>query len=490
VTARRLTALLLTALLALVAAGCGGGDKGSGGGSLDDSLGYLPKNAPLVVTVDTDVNGEQYKNLDKLAAKFPFAGQVKNQLKQSISASGVSYDKDVKPLLGNQLVIGATDARALTASGADDKFVVVFPSKDGGKLRAAIEKSKSQQKAGKLDGSDLYKSTSDASVFVIKGDTLVGANDQPTLEAALTRHDGGDKLTENDLNAAFQDLPPQSLVRVYGDAQALIEADPSTATARQVKWVGGLRKFGVTFTAEADGLALDGRVATEGVGAQDLPLAAGDQSPAMARFGDWSSALRNPAQTWRFIENVARTTDSTGFKDFEARKQAIGKKAGIDVDRDLVDQFSGDGTAAGGLDGSWAIRSQVKDPAAMRATLKKLVAARRVSGVSFAQSDGLVESTGKDGGKTYFGMVGDVFVAAKDPAKAKELATVEPRPVSGLKGALVAVVDGEALAKTALQQTGQGGGAAGLFTGPIGDLTTYVTASPNAVRGRVKLKIG
>src|ERR671916_144353 len=102
---RRLTPLLLIALLALLVAGCGGGDEEGPTGDLGDSLGYFPKNAPLVGTLDTDVDGEQYKNLDRLLSKFPFGGQLKNQIRQSIDQEGANYEKDVKPLLGGELVI-------------------------------------------------------------------------------------------------------------------------------------------------------------------------------------------------------------------------------------------------------------------------------------------------------------------------------------------------------------------------------------------------
>jgi hypothetical protein len=205
-TTRRLTTFLIVALLALVA-GCGGGDDDSGPkGDLGDELGYLPKNAPLVVTFDTDVDGEQYKNLDKLLSKFPFGGQVKNQIKQSIDEQGANYDKDVKPLLGSQLVVGATDAAALVDDAAEDQFVVVFTA-DGGKLEDVVKKDKTYAKADDLDGNPVYESSSDGSVITIKGDTLVGAQTRAELQAAMERHDGDDKLSEDDFNGAFQDLP-------------------------------------------------------------------------------------------------------------------------------------------------------------------------------------------------------------------------------------------------------------------------------------------
>ena len=52
---RRLLTIPLV-LLALLIAGCGG-DSNSGSG-LDSGLSYLPKDAPLAVAIDTDMDGD------------------------------------------------------------------------------------------------------------------------------------------------------------------------------------------------------------------------------------------------------------------------------------------------------------------------------------------------------------------------------------------------------------------------------------------------
>ena len=487
-TRRRLTPLFLVLALAAVLAGCGGGDDDSGSsGSLGEPLSYLPKNAPLVATFDTDTSGAQFKNLDRLLGKFPFGGQVKNQLRQSLGESGNDYEKDIKPLLGNQLVVASPDAKSLTDDSEEDAYILAFETKDGDKLRAAIDKDKSQTKTDKIDGNDVWQSQ-DGSVATVKGSTLVAADTRPQLEAALERSGGDDKLTEDEFNAAFEGLPADPMVRVYGDAQGLLEASPETATARQVKWVGGLRKFAVTGNVEGDGVSLDARVSTEGVTAEDLPIAEGDQSPALARFGDYSFGQRDLAQSINFGLTTAAAVDPEDFKTFETQKAAVGKELGIDIDEDLIGQFTGDTTVAGGLDGSWSARSSVKDPAAMEKTLDTMVDKGGAGDLKFSESGGLVEATDEEGDKAYFGIVDDVFVAGPTPDAAKQMTSVEPKPVAGAKGAQVFVADGEAIAKAIIERSGQGG-AAGLFTGPIGDVTAYMSASPGGLRAHAKLKI-
>lgn len=483
-TARRLTPLFLVLVLALVAAGCGGDDPESG--TLAEPLSYLPKDAALVVTFDTDTSGEQFKNLDRHLGKFPFGGQVKSQLRQSLGESGNDYDKDVKPLLGNQLVVGLLDARAVTDNASEDVYVAAFEAKDGDKLREVVGKDKDLTKSNKIGDADVWQSQ-DGSVVAVKGKTAVAASDRPQLEAALERPDGDDKLTEDEFNAPFEGLPGEPMMRVYGDAQALLESDPETATARQVKWVAGMRKFAMTGNVEGDGLSLDGRVVTEGVTEQDLPMAAGDQAPALARFADYSVALRDPSQMFRFAQSTAEKTDPEGFREFAADKERLGQKLNIDVDRDLIDQLNGDTTVAGGLDGSWSLRGGVKDPAAMKETLDKMADAGTVGDTTFSRSGDLVQSSG-DGDPVYFGMVDDIFVAGPSPDAAKQMADVEAKPLPGAKGAATSVADGEAIAKAIIARSGQNQ-AAGLFTGPIGDVTAYASAEPGGLRWHAKLKI-
>ena len=484
-TRRLLTTLVATLAIAAPVAGCGGDDD-SASGSLDASLAFVPKNAPVVVTFDTDTSGDQYKRLQALLGKFPFAGQIQAQLTGLYSRTGGDYTRDIKPLLGNPIVIALPDARSITDDNSDDTYVVAFQAKSADALKRAVDRSSQQQKAGQLEGGDLYQA-SDGAVTWVKGDKLVSANSRPQLAAAIGRSKGSDHMAEGDFGAAFAGLPADPVARVYGDVQALLASDPDSTTARQVKWVAGLRKFAVTASAEGDGLAFDSNIATQGVSDADLPLAAGGASPAVARYADYSIGLRNLTQTIRFVETTAMKTDPAGSARFQKQKAAFAGKQGIDVDRDLFGQLTGDTTIAGRLDGTVSLRASVKDPAKLRATLDKLADAGRVGDTTYSRSGDLVRSEG-DGTPAYFGMVGDVFVEGPTPEAAKEIAPISARPLPGTKGALTLVADGEAIAKRAIQQSGQNQ-SAGLFAGPLGDVTGYASASPGGIRIHAKLKI-
>jgi len=100
----------LVAAAALIATGCGSKSSGS---SLDTALSYVPKNAAVVVAIDTNPDGDQWQQVDHLLGKFPFGGQVKQQVKAAFNArANLDYDKDIKPLLGNDMVYASRRRRA------------------------------------------------------------------------------------------------------------------------------------------------------------------------------------------------------------------------------------------------------------------------------------------------------------------------------------------------------------------------------------------
>ena len=92
-------------------------------------------------------------------------------------------------------------------------------------------------------------------------------------------------------------------MRTYFDLQRLIAADPDTADARKVKWVGALRTFGLSASVGSDRPDFDFTMGTDSsdLSDADLPLAAGDQSPEVVqRPGEIGLALRGMDQIVNF----------------------------------------------------------------------------------------------------------------------------------------------------------------------------------------------
>ncbi|HEX6461561.1 MAG TPA: DUF3352 domain-containing protein [Thermoleophilaceae bacterium] len=497
---RRLVLSLCTLTVAL-AAGCGSSSSGSGKSPLDNALGYLPKSAPVVFVLDTNLNGGQWKSLTANAQKFPFAGQVGSSLKNSIRQSGLDFDKDIKPLLGNEFVLGFPTVQAL--AGSSDQTLAALQVKDKGKLSSVLSHDKHLTKDGSSSGATLYKSDSGPTEVAQDGDVLVVGSTKQQTVAALEQRGRDDRLTEDAFNSGLSGLPSDALARVYVNAQQLITGSPGTQTAQKVKWVAALRTVGATVSSESSGIAIDFNAKTDPsqLSEADLPIASGDASPPVSiKRGEIGVGIRGLNQTEHFAESVAQIVSPASYANFVKAKQTLASRLGLNIDKDLIDQLSGNAAIAYDVHGKFAMRAEPKDPAAFRATLAK---AARVApqfaqgagmpGAKLTRVGGLYKLTGKNGKTLYYGMVGKVFAVANDPARLAQIASATPQQVPGANGAVAINADiGQLVAGIVSQAAGGGlGGAFGgsLATAPLGNLTGSMSSSTSGLTGHLQLAI-
>jgi uncharacterized protein DUF3352 len=496
-----LLCLLSLAAVAAVAAGCGSGGSSSDAKSpLDEALGYLPKSAPFVFAADTDANSDQWKSLVANIKKFPFAGQIQDQLNKSITKAGFDFNKDIKPILGNDVVIGAPTLQDFLANNS--RVIGAIQANDKGKLSDLLSNSKDLTKDGSSNGATLYKSK-DGGELAQKDDVLVFADGKQELEAALQQRGRDDRLTEDTFNSSLSGLNTNALARAYFNVQALINGDPSTAAARKVKYVAALRTFGLTASSESDGIAVDFNLKTDSSQLQDsdLPIATGDASPPVSgKPGEIAFGIRGLDQTERFAESVAQTISPSSYGDFQQAKATLGKQIGIDVDKDLIGQLSGNTMVALDTNGHYAARSEPKDPTAFAGTLRKFsrVAATfaqgaGLPGAKLTRVRGLYKLSGSNGQTIYYGMVGNVFVVSNQLSRLAQLAAESPTAVPGAKGAIAINTDaGKLVAQIVQQATGGGLGGAfsgSLVSGPIGALTGWANSTTSGITGHMKLEI-
>jgi Protein of unknown function (DUF3352) len=498
---RRLLAILLPALVLLVA-GCGGGDSGS---ALDATLAYLPKDTSFAAAIDTDTGGDQYKALGTLLDKFPFGDQIKENLLQQFEQSngGIRFNDDVKPVLGNPIVVGAADPQTITGESSD--FVVAIKAKDKGALDDVIDKLK-LKKTGEASGATVYED--EGTLLAVEDDMVVSANDESQLKSALERADGDDHFDEDTFNEALSDLPESALARVYTDFEGLLKSDPGSVDARKVSWIGALRTLGLTVAAKDDSIDIDFRAKTEGdLSDEDLPIAPGKGAPpVIERDGELGLGVRDLAHIVRFAENAAQAIDPAGFGDYEQAKQTIDKQLGVSLDKDLIGQLTGNVSASLAWGGHWGVRAELKDPRAFERTLAKVadVLPSFAEGAGFGRvaltkpraGDGLYKLTGGEGGKLFFGVVNDVLVVASQRARAIQLGSEEPAAVEGANGSVVLGADAEQLVAGFLQRYGGALGipdvgalGTGLLTRPLADLDGWLSASTDALRGKLTLAI-
>lgn len=485
--------------LALAIAGCGDDDARDAASPLDDALGYVGKDAPLVVSIDTDLKDDQYEALGNIIDKFPFGNAVVESVKDSVEEEGGDFE-DIEPLLGNEFVVGATDVRSLVSGSDTDDYVGAIRTKSGEKLEEAVKREKARQD-GESNGARIYKDD-DGDPFAVKDDVLIVASSRRQLEQALAQREADDRLTEDDFDDGTEKLPKDALLRVYGDLQRLLATDPSTRDARKVKWVKALRTFGATVSFEEDEANVDFRAATDDgdLSTEDLPFASGSDAPSVIdRPGEIAVSLKDATQIVDFAEGAGESIDPSGFGDYDTAKRVIEKRLDIDFENDILKQLRGDLGISLAVNGKYGVRAELEDPDRFDATLAKLgtvlpdiaegIVGEPVTYAKPRRGGDFHALATADGDGVVYGVVDGVFVLANDPRTASQLSKASTKRVPDASGSVAVNADAEQLARQLLAELGGLGGALGgaLATGPLGELTGSMSAAEDAVTGHFTL---
>jgi hypothetical protein len=488
----------LACAAALAAAGCGDDDGSSG--PIDSALAYVPEETPFAVAIETDVDGDQYQAVDAIVGRFPGSDSIKESLRRELerTGEGVSFNDDVRPLLGNPFVVAAIDVASFVSDSDDTDFVAALEVEDQDALDSLIDKT-SPEERGEVAGATVYED--DGTLFAVEGDMVVFGASSDLLDAALERADGDDHLDPESFEDSLEGLPDEALARVYVDLQALIEQDPEAAPAREIEWIGALRTLGMTLTAQDDAVDVDLNLRTGGdLSEGDLPLATGDETPEVdQRPGEIAVGVRDPSRLIEFFESAFQTADPSGYGEYEAGKRALAARLDLDVERDVYGQLTGDLSISTAVSGAFSARAEVADPGAFARTVDRLADALPQLGaglgvVGVRPRGDLYEARLRGGGRFVFGLAGDAFVVASDAARARRLASAQPTPVENASGSVVLAADAEQVAGQVLRQLapqmGIGGVfGAGLLTRPLEDLRGSLATSTDGMRGRVSLTL-
>ena len=481
-------------------AGCGDDESSS---SLGGTLGYLPADTPFALSVNTDVDGDQYQALNAIFKKFPFGDAIKEFILRSLAkqTTGVDFEKDVVPLLGNPFVVGASDPQSFLGGDGDAGFIAAIEVTDESKLKEVLEKSGATEQ-GEQSGATIYDDS--GTQFAVDGSTVVFAGDREQLNQALERHDGGDALDEETFKSGLDEIGDDGIAQGYLNLESLLSGSDGARQALKVKWIDAVESIGLNAKVAEDALTIDFRIKTnpDGLTEADLPIASGDEAPPIIdRDGEIGIGARGLGQTVAFIETVAQAVAPSDYGDYAAAKRQLEARLDVDVEKDLLDQLSGDISASISLDGDFGVRVEPKDPAAFQRTLEKIAPALPPLAEGLGLDDAALERPkgGEDlyalaasnGTSIVFGVKNGVFVLTNDPGRADDLALDAPAPAAGQQGAIVLQADAEQLGDVLLENLGDSlpipEQLRPALLAPLGDLTGSLKADTSGVTGQLKL---
>lgn len=425
----------------LVLASCGGGGAES---PLDDALGYLPADTPLAVAISTDLDSDAYQDLDLALQRFGVEGGLDAPLEDLGDYAGISFSRDVRPLLGNELVVGGESlATALGEEGEDERVVAAIRVSDGDDARDLLGEVGLEEQ-DEVEGATVYGEAPPEEVpegvepesieatgpgIAVDGDMVIAAESRLGLEEALRQREEDDRLTEEAFLDRLGDLPSDGLVRASGDVPSALEA-LGVEQVSGVPWIEALQSFGMVADVSDRTLTVDAAVTGEKVSEQDLPLAAGPDSPAVLENRP-SVATRDQAQTLDFaLEVVKASVPQAAFEEVTGRleKQLDGSISS------LASQF-GEGLVAEIEVGKGEERQLEQDQSVSRTELRDPVAVSKAVGALRGEVQRLAQFA-QEGGPVAEALDAARFVIPALPLPEEGFfpASSKVKPVSGEPG--------------------------------------------------------
>lgn len=232
---RWLAPVLALALLALVAAGCGGA-KATTAGTTPASAKQVPADSLAYVSVDTDLGSSQWKNAQALIDLFPsLKASATKAIDSALSDQSLDWATDIEPALGPELVVVVT---------ADSKPVVLLQPGDEAKLDHLLTVgSGTKPVKGKV------------------GDWTALAETQADIDAYSAALDRGSLDGVDSFTKALEGLPEETLVKAWVDGAGL--TDNLRKLASQAGQLGapvqGLDSTGLNLNLDSIAMALSAK---------------------------------------------------------------------------------------------------------------------------------------------------------------------------------------------------------------------------------------
>jgi hypothetical protein len=237
-TWNRLASIAVLVLLTLAVAACGGGSSATGSAAgASNGADAVPADAPVFISVNTDLSSGQWQAVQKLLDKFPGKNKALADMRRSFETdSGLSWETDVKPALGPEI-----DFVVLDLSGSGSAVALTQP-KDDDKFNALVKKANAKDPSSKL-------------VAEKSGDWTIISDKQATIDAYKQRAKGKTLAEVDAFKTATGELSADALAKLYvsgPQVQQALQKRAGAAAQGTFDWAAA------EVVAEDNGVKLDG----------------------------------------------------------------------------------------------------------------------------------------------------------------------------------------------------------------------------------------
>jgi hypothetical protein len=420
---RLLVIALLSALVAVVVAGCG--SSASGGGGDHDPAALVPADAPVyaeaTVRPSGQVGADLQAALKKILRTDDPAGKIQKAIDDSAKRDGFTYKDDIEPWLGDRIGIALT---ALKANKPD--YVAVISSTDDAKAAAALKKTKGdivERSYKDVDYRFDRKDNTAAGVF----EHAVVVGTEAGLKAAVDASKGESLADGNDLRAVRSKVASDRIGLFYLDVQGLLRAagqsagsSPEVGALLQSFSAAAPKTIGAAFQAQPDLLRIDGvslgtpKSASNGASGADVVAGLPSDSWLALGIGKSGETLD------RTLQSIGNAGGITGV-GVNALLQQFQQQTGLDLRTDVF-SWMGDagvfvgGATAGELGGALVVKTS--DPAKTKrviAVLRRLAARDSSAKISPLDVQGVDDGFSLRSGSSPridVGLAGDKFIVS------------------------------------------------------------------------------
>ncbi len=480
------------------------------------ALSYLPPGGMLLAQLPTDLHSDEFRTLDARIVRRLVGIRVAPLLEDAAEEADLTYDREVRPQLGNDLAVAVRWSAVAGGQG----FVGALQVKDPPALRRVLDGNRFLRFDGDAAGARLYRAEDGGGAFLaLEEDMLVAADSGPRLRRALARHDSNAGMNDVAFRDRLGDLPRDALIRVVGDLQPMFDLR-ELRRLRRIPWVRALRTMSATLGASHQEIRAEGKLEADGsqIGPGDLPIQPGGDPPALVgSLRQFAGASVNQSQTTVFLLRAARAAfPRSRFVRDVRRLERVHK---LNFEQEVLRQFNGPSATLLAPNGRFAARSAVQDPRRLARTIRRLAPdlGRVIEDLEALESSGLsllllfapdapishgvlgrsrvkverlagqrdfyrLKGLRRGPGQVYFGLHQGVFVIGSSERRAKKMATAPTQPRLGVRGSSVTLADLGAMRESIRR-------AAGIDLGRLGRMVGSLDATPARLHGKLTVEL-